>query len=493
MADESKEEDRLLERRNKQEGKSNSGMGKLGSILFFLAILVFSPFIIFGADSVSNFLGLKSSDSEEIQRTSNVDSGISTQLPAGQGIQTEAPALDIAPAPKAVVRENNEAEKARIAALEAKLKELENQPKNQGITADQLKGILDAKDATFQDELKRQQEARDKQLQDALAQLRVDLSPKGPTAAEIAEQERLQALREAEEAERLRQLALSDEERLRQQQLEDEARQRAEERRAQLKAEAEERKAKAAELRAEQLGSDSVIFDGSEEGEASPGSDSTGANQNVRELSSNEQFLNGAASAEFETSRANDLGDLGQIVVQGTIISAVLETAINTELPGNIRAQVSEPVFSYDGSEVLMPAGTRLIGTFNSDIGTAQTRVLIAWNRAITPSGLSINIGSTGTDRLGRSGTAGNVDNRFIQRFGTAVLISAISAIPSFLSTESESSGTQAANDVANDASGDLADQTESVLEDNLSLPPIIRVPQGEEIRVFVNRDLVFG
>ena len=101
-------------------------------------------------------------------------------------------------------------------------------------------------------------------------------------------------------------------------------------------------------------------------------------------------------------------------------------------------------------------------------------------------------MGSTGTDRLGRSGTLGNVDSRFRQRFGAAILITAISAIPSFLSTESDSSSIDGANDVANDASSDLADQSESALEDRLNLSPIIRISQGEEIRVFVNRDLVF-
>ena len=210
-------------------------------------------------------------------------------------------------------------------------------------------------------------------------------------------------------------------------------------------------------------------------------------------MSSNEQFLQDAGSSSFETSRANNLGDLGEIIVQGTIISAVLETAINTELPGIIRAQVTEPVFSYDGSEVLMPSGTRIIGTFNSDISTAQSRVLIAWNRAITPSGASVELGSTGTDRLGRSGTAGNVDSRFLERFGSAIVISVISAIPSFLSTETESANVEAANDVANNASSDLGEQAETALEDYLNLPPIIRVPQGEEIRILVNRDLVFS
>jgi type IV secretion system protein VirB10 len=189
-----------------------------------------------------------------------------------------------------------------------------------------------------------------------------------------------------------------------------------------------------------------------------------------------------------------------------------LETAINTELPGNIRAQVTEPVFSYDGKRILMPAGTVLIGTFNPDIMVAQKRVLIAWNRAITPKGQSIAIGSTGTDTLGRSGTAGNVDNRLGPKIGAAVLVTAINAVPSLLGGllnkaspqqqnpspvtvnvgGSGGSGGDAGGQLAQGAASAVAEQTSGFLEKYLSLPPIIRVPQGEEIRVFVNRDLVF-
>ncbi|MEM8651224.1 MAG: TrbI/VirB10 family protein [Pseudomonadota bacterium] len=475
------EERKLAERRKRQMGKARGGLGTTGMIAFVLLILIASPFIILGPQGVSEFLGLQTSDTEELQTASKVDTGISTALPTPDGpITKQAPEFEVTPL-KPVERDLNEAELNRIAELEAQLKALQDQPKEQGISADQLTKLLEAQAATLRDEAQRAQEARDQQLQQLMAKLRTDLAPKGPTPEEIAELERLQRIREAEERDRLRQ-----------QQLEDEARARAEARQEELRAEAEQRRQAAAELRAKQLDSQSLIFDESEEGASAPGSDDDQHAEDVRELSSNEAFLSSSATARFETSKAKRLDDLSQTIVQGTIITATLETAINTELPGNIRAQVIEPVFSYDGERVLMPAGTRLIGTFNSEIGTAQTRVLIAWNRAITPEGLSINIGSTGTDRLGRTGTTGNLDRRFVERFGTAILITAISAIPSFLSSESENSSVEAANSVANDASGDLAEQTESVLEDYLSLPPIIRVPQGEDIRVFVNRDLVF-
>ncbi|OCP23634.1 hypothetical protein BC361_20800 [Ensifer sp. LC54] len=232
---------------------------------------------------------------------------------------------------------------------------------------------------------------------------------------------------------------------------------------------------------------------------------------NPDDLDGNARFLASAAGSVFETSMSTRLADPSRTVVQGTIISAVLETAIDTELPGNIRAQVMEPVFSFDGKRILMPAGTALIGTFNNDVEVAQKRVLIAWNRAVTPQGKSIALGSTGTDVLGRAGTGGNVDNRIATKFGAAMLISSISAIPTAIAaatgnrsgggttinvgnngSSGSSGGNNGGQQVASDMAGKVSQQSQDILGKYLSLPPVIRVPQGQEIRVFVNRDLVF-
>lgn len=255
-----------------------------------------------------------------------------------------------------------------------------------------------------------------------------------------------------------------------------------------------------------------VVVDDSRNSLASLG----GFQADPNDLDGNERFLASAASSVFETTKSSSLADPSRTVVQGTIISAVLETAIDTELPGNLRAQVIEPVYSFDGRRVLMPAGTVLIGTFNNDVEVAQKRVLIAWNRAVTPEGKSVALGSTGTDVLGRAGTAGNVDNRLKTKFGAAALISTITAIPTALASIGGRSnsgttinvgagagsssrgrgdvgvGQQVAGEVASNAGDQISEQSSSILEKYLSLPPVIRVPQGEEIRVFVNRDLIF-
>lgn len=138
---------------------------------------------------------------------------------------------------------------------------------------------------------------------------------------------------------------------------------------------------------------------------------------------------------------------------------------------------------------MLLPSGTRLIGTYSSEVTLAQSRALIAWNRAITPEGASISLGGIGGDRLGRSGQTGFVDTRFGERFGSAALISVLGIAPSLLVDDNSSNAQQ---ELAEDLGDDLRNTTASVLNDYLSLPPIIYVDQGAELTVFVDRDLVF-
>lgn len=457
---EREDSDRLRARRERMAGGGQSG-GRFLAALFFVALLLFATVFVVFPDQARQLLGLGTSSSEDIQETSQIDnSGISTQIQPQPSIDVETPQtpdIQIASQEPRADGLDEEAQR-RLTALEQALQDIANRPALEGgPTADDFKRLLDQQAAALRSEA----EARERILKAELDALRAQTQvPTGPTPDKLAEAERLRL--EAEERARQRTLL--------------------EQRRAEREAELLERRL-----------SDGNVFDESEEGQSTSGSqeDETG----VRELSQNEQFLRDSANQGFNTVRANDLGDTSRIIVQGTLISAVLETAINTELPGNIRAQVVHPVFSFDGQEILMPAGTRLIGTYNPEISIAQKRVLIAWNRAITPEGKSVTLAATGVDRLGRAGQDGNVDTRFTERFGTAVLITSIAAIPSFLANDDASgnSTTEAATDVAQDVSDDLKDTTEDVLEEYLSLPPIIRVPQGTLMNVLVNQDLVFS
>lgn len=169
------------------------------------------------------------------------------------------------------------------------------------------------------------------------------------------------------------------------------------------------------------------------------------------------------------------------------MIQAVLETAIDSSLAGQVRAIVSEDVHAYDGSRVLIARGSRLIGRYQSGVDMAQQRITIAWDRIILPNNQAVEISAFGGDELGRSGTTGFVDSRFGARFGSAAMISLIGALPTVAADSTDDATT---SDVLENIGEDLQDSTRSVMGEYLSIAPVIYVDQGSRVTVMVDRDL---
>jgi type IV secretion system protein VirB10 len=107
---------------------------------------------------------------------------------------------------------------------------------------------------------------------------------------------------------------------------------------------------------------------------------------------------------------------------------AVLETAIDTDVPGYVRAVISRDVRSFDGSHVLVPRSSHVIGQYKSAPAQGQSRVYVLWTRLIRPDGVSIELGSPTTDTSGRNGLGGKVNSHFGKRYGAAILLSTIGA-----------------------------------------------------------------
>ena len=204
------------------------------------------------------------------------------------------------------------------------------------------------------------------------------------------------------------------------------------------------------------------------------------------DLGPNEEFLRAGARAT-EVEQATVIANPSRTVIQGTVIQAALETAIDSDLPGAIRAVVSEDVHSYDGTRILIPRGSKLIGRYNSQVEATQRRLMVAWDRIITPDGQSVTIAAYGADELGRSGTDGRIDRRLGTRFGSAALVSLISALPSAAAASVDD---PLAAELAEELGGDVEDASRSVLDEYLSVAPTITVDQGARITVMVDRDL---
>lgn len=197
-----------------------------------------------------------------------------------------------------------------------------------------------------------------------------------------------------------------------------------------------------------------------------------------------------AGAKAAEVRQAEVIADPAHTVMQGTLIEAALETAISTDLAGNVSAIVSHDVWSFDMSRVLIPRGSRLFGRYDSEVDAGQRRVLIAWDRLVTTDGQSVMLAAYGTDRIGRSGLPGTVRNHFLQRFGTAALISLIGAVPTLAADKYAAN--EVASDTAENVGTDLGEAVNTVMADYLSIPPTISVNQGAVVMIRVDADLAF-
>lgn len=211
---------------------------------------------------------------------------------------------------------------------------------------------------------------------------------------------------------------------------------------------------------------------------------------NESRQSADERFSARVTGGAGDVARASQMRDLGRVVPQGATIAAVLETAINSDLPGSVRAVISRDVRSFDGSRVLIPRGSKLVGQYKSAAAVGQTRAFVVWTRIITPTGISIDVGSPATDRLGRGGLDGEVDTHFFRRFGSSILLSVITAGTTALAN---SAGGGNANTLII-GSPTQANQVASIaLQKQIDIPDTIKVSQGVPVQVSVARDLDFS
>jgi type IV secretion system protein VirB10 len=206
----------------------------------------------------------------------------------------------------------------------------------------------------------------------------------------------------------------------------------------------------------------------------------------------NTDFMNQVSAQQPDTVQATHLQHLNYLITQGHLIHAVLESAINSDLPGYIRAEVREPVYAEDGSQVLIPVGSRLIGQYRSGMTQGQSRVFVVWSRVITPNGVSVNLGSPGVDNLGVAGVdANHIDRHFWAQFGNAILLSIISAGAANVdvSPNDQYNAAQAYRSAMANSFSDTASQS---LKKAGVIAPTLTIQQGRPIMVFVAHDLNF-
>lgn len=184
----------------------------------------------------------------------------------------------------------------------------------------------------------------------------------------------------------------------------------------------------------------------------------------------------------------------------GFIIPAMLISGINSDLPGQIVAQVSQNIYDTPtGKYVLIPQGARLVGSYSSDVEYGQARVMVGWQRIVFPDGKAMDIGAMpGSDSAGYSGFKDQVNNHYIRIFGSAVLMSGIVAGVSLSQNKGNSgnqdSNKQRASDSMSESLGQILGETSAqMISKNLNISPTLEVRPGYRFNVVVTKDMTFS
>ena len=202
-------------------------------------------------------------------------------------------------------------------------------------------------------------------------------------------------------------------------------------------------------------------------------------------------FLGGAADRITVAPDRVEAPASPYILQAGSVIPAALVTGIRSDLPGQINAQITQPVYdSPTGSVLLIPQGTRIVGEYDASVTFGQRRVLLVWNRLIFPDGRSLVLERLpGTDASGYAGLEDGVDYHWGDLMKAAGL-STILAIGTELAAGDEEDRLVRA---IRDGGQDTVDQAgQQIVQRQLQVAPTLTIRPGFPVRILVGRDLVF-
>ncbi|TAL47110.1 MAG: TrbI/VirB10 family protein [Methylovulum sp.] len=228
------------------------------------------------------------------------------------------------------------------------------------------------------------------------------------------------------------------------------------------------------------------------------------------------QLIKTGASSEANTTEQfghNGQGDRWQLNAQmevprspyelraGFVVPGTLISGINSELPGQIMAQVAQNVYdTATGKYLLLPQGARLVGAYSSQVAYGQARVLVAWQRIVFPDGKAMDIGAMpGADSAGYAGFHDLVDNHYLRIFGSALIMSAVTAGVMYSQQSNQTTATgsgvytpNASSTLSQALGQQLGHVTAQMIQKNMNIAPTLEIRPGFRFNIIVTKDLTF-
>ncbi len=174
-------------------------------------------------------------------------------------------------------------------------------------------------------------------------------------------------------------------------------------------------------------------------------------------------------------------------VFEGTVLEGVLTNHIDGGLAGPMIVMLTTDYYSHDHQQLLLPQGTRLIGSVQSVSAGGQRKLFVTFNRAICPDGFSLDLNKyTGLDPLGTTGLATNVNNHYLSSFAAAV-----GGIGGLAQVGNNGTVLDANTQIRNGISAQTAQESEQILNKFLNRLPVITLKEGSRARVYINQDIL--
>jgi type IV secretion system protein VirB10 len=179
----------------------------------------------------------------------------------------------------------------------------------------------------------------------------------------------------------------------------------------------------------------------------------------------------------------------------GTIMPAVMISGINSDIPGEIVAQVSQNVYdSATGNYLLIPQGAKLVGVYDSHVAVGQERVQVGWTRLNFPDSSTLDLGNMpGSDQAGYGGYHDKVNNHFLRIFGDALMLSVLSAGAQLSQPQSASAnGVPTTGQTVTAAMGQqFASTGGEITKRNMLIQPTLEIRPGYQFNVMVSKDII--
>ena len=197
------------------------------------------------------------------------------------------------------------------------------------------------------------------------------------------------------------------------------------------------------------------------------------------------------SSVSTPPTNATMMPDRNLLLPKGTFIDCVLETKLDTTVPGMTSCVIPRDVYSANGRVLLIERGSKAIGEYKGAVENGLNRIFVLWTQIQTPKGVRVNIDSPATDALGGSGMAGEIDFHWWARFGNALLFTLIQDGFDFAMTkQTENNG--GVNYYQNSEDG-MNQIIQEAMRQSGNIPPTLTKNQGERVGIFVARDVDFS